>query len=148
MTAAVHSHAWFCVAAMAMTLPSRAADVCDVAAGADVYATKCALCHSVVENENGAVGPGLYGVVGRQPAKAPQFAYSAALGALTEAWSAARLDWFLRDPLTRVPGTYMAFSGLANDSARAAVICFLGTLRSTTTTYSLGSESRLAMLLR
>jgi cytochrome c len=131
VTAVRRPHVWFCVAATTMALSSRAADTCDVAAGADIYAAKCALCHSVVENQNGTVGPSLYGVVGRRPAKAPQFAYSASLAALTEVWSTARLDWFLLDPPTRVPGTYMAFSGLRNDSARAAVICYLGTLRGT-----------------
>jgi cytochrome c len=138
MTAAIRVHACFCAAAIATAMPSRAADTCDVATGADVYAAKCALCHSVVENQNGTVGPSLFGVVGRQPAKAPQFAYSASLAALTDAWSTAQLDWFLMDPQTRVPGTYMAFSGLRNDSARAAVICYLGTLRATTATLLLG----------
>ncbi len=106
---------------------------CDVRTGADVFATKCATCHSFVAGQNGPAGPSLYGVVGRRPASAPGFTYSAAMASRTEPWSTATLDWYLLDPPARVPGTYMAFSGLRNDGARAAVICFLGTLDQTVT---------------
>ena len=80
------------------------------------------------QGQNGPAGPSLYGVVGRRPASAPGFTYSAAMASRSEQWSVATLDWYLLDPPARVPGTYMAFSGLRNDGARAAVICFLGPL--------------------
>ena len=107
---------------------ARAEPPCDADVGAEAFATKCATCHTVAAGQNGPVGPSLYGVVGRRPASAPGFTYSAAMAGRTEPWSAAMLDWFLLDPPARVPGTLMAFSGLKNDGARAAVICFLATL--------------------
>jgi len=120
---------WFLSAvALLGAATSDAAEPCNVEAGAEVYSAKCALCHSVVENQNGTVGPSLYGVVGRQPGRAAGFNYSVVLTGLGEIWSRERLNWFLQDPPTRVPGTYMAFSGLRNDDARADVICYLGSL--------------------
>ena len=101
---------------------------CDSQAGADVYANKCSICHSILEGQNGAVGPSLFRVVGRRPAKAPGFAYSAAMAGIKEPWTPVRINWFLRDPPGRVAGTYMAFSGLGNDAARAAVICYLASI--------------------
>ena len=106
---------------------SRAAQSCDTDAGAKVFAAKCATCHSIVNDQPGALGPNLLGVVSRRPASVPSFAYSVALRARTGLWTPVSLDWYLIDPTGRVPGTYMAFSGLKNDAARAAVICFLET---------------------
>ena len=113
---------------VAVASTARAEPPCDVRAGAEVFATKCGACHTAVPGQNGPAGPSLHGVVGRRPASTPGFAYSAAMASRTEAWSAATLDWYLDDPPARVPGTTMAFSGLKNDGARTAVICFLKTL--------------------
>jgi cytochrome c len=110
---------------------SRAAQSCDADAGAEVFAVKCATCHSIVKDQPGALGPNLLGIVGRRPASVLGFSYSAALRTRTELWTPALLDWYLIDPPDRVPGTYMAFSGLKNDAARAAVICFLETAAGT-----------------
>jgi cytochrome c len=100
---------------------------CDANLGAEVFVTKCATCHTVQSGQNGAAGPSLYGVVGRRPASVAAFSYSSSMTDRRELWTSATLDWFLVDPPNRVRGTYMAFSGLKNDSARAAVICYLAT---------------------
>jgi len=104
---------------------ARAEPPCDATAGAEVFATKCATCHTVLAGQNGPVGPSLFGVVGRRPASVGGYAYSPSMSSRREPWTLAVLDWFLIDPLGRVPGTNMAFTGLKNDSARAAVICYL-----------------------
>jgi len=98
---------------------------CNPEQGADVYANKCAICHSVVEGHNGVVGPSLFGIIGRIPARAPAFSYSASMTNLKDPWTERRIDWFLQDPPARVPGTYMAFTGLRDPAARAAVVCYL-----------------------
>jgi cytochrome c len=122
--------AWFVgVLTVLGAATSEAVEPCDVEAGAEIYSAKCALCHSVALNQNGTVGPSLYGVVGRPPGGAPGFNYTAALTKLAGIWSRERLDWFLQDPSGRVPGTLMAFSGLHKDEARSAVICYLASLR-------------------
>jgi cytochrome c len=104
---------------------ARAEPPCDANAGAEVFATKCATCHTALAGQNGPVGPTLFGVVGRRPASIAGFSYSSAMNDRREPWTRASLDWFLFDPPNRIPGTLMAFSGLKNDSARAAVICYL-----------------------
>ena len=112
---------------------AHADESCDARPGAEVYATKCAVCHSLIAGEPGAVGPSLFGIVGRRPASVPGFVYSAAMKSRSDLWTPATLDWYLIDPPGRVPGTYMAFSGLKSSAARAALICFLGTVRKSLT---------------
>ncbi|QUD90306.1 c-type cytochrome [Phenylobacterium montanum] len=114
-------------ALLAATSGAQANPSCDARPGADIYSAKCATCHSIVKDQPGTVGPSLWGVIGRRPASERGFAYSAAMSARKDRWSPAVIDWFLTDPPGRVPGTYMAFSGLKDAAARAAVICFLGT---------------------
>jgi cytochrome c len=75
------------------------------------------------------VGPNLRGVVGRELASAPGYAYSEALRARGGHWSAAELDAFLASPARRVPGTTMAFGGIADPAERAALIELLSKLR-------------------
>lgn len=98
---------------------------CDANAGAEVFVNKCGTCHTALAGQNGPVGPTLFGVVGRRPASIAGFSYSSAMSSRREPWTPAALDWFLFDPPSRLPGTLMAFSGLKNDTARAAVICYL-----------------------
>jgi cytochrome c len=47
---------------------------------------------------------------------------------LSITWSAETLDRYLTDPLTMVPTTYMAFTGLKRPQDRDALICYLRTL--------------------
>jgi cytochrome c len=110
---------------MVLAAATGTAQSCDIDAGAEVFDAKCATCHSIMTGQPGSLGPNLFGIVGRRPASVPGFSYSAALRARTELWTPAALDWYLIDPPARIPGTYMAFSGLKNDVARAVVICFL-----------------------
>ena len=48
--------------------------------------------------------------------------YSAALQEFGGVWSKERLDEFLRDPQSAVPGTSMAFDGIEDEKVRAALI--------------------------
>lgn len=95
--------------------------------GANV-AKKCAACHNFQEGAGNKVGPDLYGIVGRDIATAPGFAYSAALKAKGGAWSALDLNAFLTNPKAAVPGTAMAFAGLPKDTERADLIAYLNSL--------------------
>ena len=98
---------------------------CDPARGAEVFSTKCTTCHSLDPNAHGMMGPTLRGVVGRQPARIAGFAYSSALLKLSDPWTSTTLNWFLSDPIGRVPGTYMAFTGVSREADRRALICYL-----------------------
>jgi cytochrome c len=91
---------------------------------------KCAACHKIDQTGEAAVGPNLWGVVGRPVAKAAGFSYSDAMqanGAKTPNWTPEELEIFLTKPEARVPGTRMTFQGLPDQQERADVITYLNT---------------------
>ncbi len=106
--------------------PLAAADepACDPD-GQRLFAAKCAACHSVSEGVHG-VGPSLAGVMGRAVGSSPDYLYSPVMESAGFAWSEPALDEFLKQPMTLLPGTTMAFGGLRRDDERAALICWLG----------------------
>lgn len=85
---------------------SRSADAGD---GRQIFKQRCAICHSAEANDNGgAQGPSLAGLMGRSAGSVPNFAYSTALRTSMLTWDAATLKRFLSAPGTVVPGTTMA----------------------------------------
>ncbi|EEB83446.1 c-type cytochrome [Roseobacter sp. GAI101] len=99
----------------------------DPAAGEKVF-RKCSACHKAVEGEN-AVGPYLYGVVGRPIDSAEGYAsYSGALEQNGDVWSPENLFAFLEKPSSWAPGTTMGFAGLSKPADRANVIAYLDSL--------------------
>ena len=111
--------------AMAVTAASLADTGCDEKRGAMVFASKCALCHSMGKDVADAAGPNLFGITGRAPASRTGFAYSSSMRQLREPWSRTSLDRFLSDPQVMVPGTYMAFTGVKRGADRQSLICYL-----------------------
>ena len=91
-------------------------------------AKKCVSCHSFEKGQPNKVGPNLYDTVGNPPAHAKGFAYSDALKNKGGPWTAEDLDAFLAKPSAVVPGTKMAFAGLASGKERADIIAYLHTL--------------------
>jgi cytochrome c len=92
-----------------------------VSAGAALFGSRCAACHSLDANR---VGPMLRGVVGRKVSSAAGYEYSDALKRLRGRWDTRRLEAWLRDPQSVARGTRMAFS-LASATDRDAVIEYL-----------------------
>lgn len=118
----------FAVAALAVGLLSAPAMAADAEAGAKVFKTQCAVCHSPVAGKN-MVGPSLFGVVGRVAGSAPGFKYSAANKGSGVTWDEANLDKYLPNPRAFIAGTTMTYAGLKNDAQRADLIAYLATLK-------------------
>lgn len=97
--------------------------VADAGAGERLW-RQCQACHAL--NGTDGVGPHLNGVVGRGKAAVAGYAYSdAALAQAGDVWSPENLEQFLLNPRTYMPGTKMAYSGMANVADRANLIAFL-----------------------
>lgn len=95
----------------------------DAVAGRVVF-NRCAACHAI-DGPN-RIGPHLDGVVGREKASVPDFAYSPALRAMAgQVWTPDALDAFLRNVRGYAPGTKMAFAGIAGAQDRADLIAYL-----------------------
>lgn len=111
----------------------------DIAAGEKIAKSRCAACHSF--NSGGAhkVGPNLFGITTRGPAKSAGYAYSSGIvDAATKgfAWNKEELDKYLADPsafLEQKTGdakvrSKMTFK-LPKAEERAAVIVYLESLK-------------------
>lgn len=98
----------------------------DAGAGERVFG-KCRACHQLEDGAN-AVGPHLYGLVGREVASVSGYSYSGALKPVADVWSPENLDGFLEDPRGWAPGTKMSFNGLAKVEDRANLIAYLQTI--------------------
>jgi cytochrome c len=97
----------------------------DAAAGEKVFA-QCKTCHVIDAGVN-RIGPSLHAVVGRKAGEIAGFSYSAANKDSGITWTAEKLYQYLEKPARVVPGTKMAFAGLAKGQDRADVIAYLST---------------------
>lgn len=108
------------VAAVAMAAPPAA----DAQLGKRLF-LRCAACHAVAPGAPAKMGPNLSGVVGRKAGAVKGYRYSAAMQKAAVKWDAATLDKWLARPAAVVPGTSMAFAGMAKPEERAALIAYL-----------------------
>lgn len=113
------------LSALASSAPAMAADA---VRGGKLF-LQCAACHGVAPGGAHSVGPNLAGIVGAAAATRPGYTYSQALAKSGLTWDAASLDIFLKRPTQAVPGTKMAFAGVADPKARADLIAYLATLK-------------------
>ncbi|RZJ19458.1 MAG: cytochrome c family protein [Brevundimonas sp.] len=99
-------------------------DAGDLENGARAFA-RCRSCHTITPNGPNMTGPNLYGVFARQAGTHVKYNYSPALKAAGFAWDAERLDHWLQNPRTFLPGNKMTFPGLPDATDRRDVIAFL-----------------------
>lgn len=115
---------------LALIATGGIAEAADVAKGEKVF-KKCKACHKVEAGKN-AVGPHLFGIVGRPIASVEGYKYSKAMMAHADGgktWDMVELDAYLANPKKHVKGTKMSFAGLKKDDQRADVIGYLDTLK-------------------
>src|SRR5580704_2465700 len=100
----------------------------NIAAG-QAITSKCASCHQFDPGDTPAIGPGLYGVVGRQPASQVKYTtYDSAIQDFEKthpAWTYDLLYQFLKAPGQFMPGTKMTFVGDPNPTDRINIIAYL-----------------------
>ena len=70
-------------------------------------------------------GPNLWSVFGRQAGSHPRYNYSNALSSAGFVWDAERLDHWLENPRTFLPGNKMSFPGLPAATDRRDLVAFL-----------------------
>lgn len=97
----------------------------DPANGAAVF-RQCAVCHALEPGVN-RLGPSLAALVGRAAGAVEGFSYSPANRGSDLIWTEEQLYTYLRDPRGPIPGTTMAFAGLADPQDRADVIAHIKT---------------------
>ncbi|HVZ90237.1 MAG TPA: cytochrome c family protein [Rhizomicrobium sp.] len=122
---------WIARGAAAVTLcVTLAAEghAADAAKGKQVFA-RCAICHKAEKNAGNAIGPNLFGVVGRKAGTAPAFAYSAAMKNAGFVWTPEKLNEYITHPAQVVPGNRMAFAGVSDPQQRADLIAYLSSLK-------------------
>jgi cytochrome c len=108
------------------TLAAQAAG--DPVKGKNVY-KRCAVCHTDDKGGGDALGPNLFGVVGRKAATRPGYAYSAPLKASNIVWTEANLIKWSASPGRMVPGTKMFFAGITSKNQQADLAAYLKSLK-------------------
>ena len=96
----------------------------DVDAGKKVF-RKCKACHTLKEGGKSAIGPNLYGVVGRNAATVDGFKYSKAMKESGLVWDEATLTGYLTKPKEFLPGNKMPFPGLKKPEQIENVIAYI-----------------------
>jgi cytochrome c len=115
--------------AMALLAPgsSTTSAAGDAAAGQQVFAARCGVCHATEVGVK-KFGPSLAGVFGRKSGMEAGYEYSSALKGAAIAWDEKTLDRYIENPPADVPGTKMPVT-LPDSDARQNVIAYLKTLK-------------------
>jgi cytochrome c len=98
----------------------------DPAKGEQVF-KKCGACHNAAKGGPNALGPNLWGAMGKPHGHVPGFAYSDALKSKPGVWDWEGMNQWLKSPKAYAPGTKMTFAGLSKPEDRANLIAWLNT---------------------
>lgn len=108
--------------------PAPAAPMPPAVAPPAAFAT-CSACHSTTKGAPNGIGPNLRGVVGAAAGTRPGYSYSPAMKGSSIHWTRAKLDAYLADPKSVVPGTKMMIPGIKDAAKRGEIISYLETLK-------------------
>ena len=93
--------------------------------GERTFNQQCKSCHTVEKGGASALGPNLFGVIGRKAGSAPGFASSDVMKKSGITWDEASLGDYLKDPKAKVPDGKMVYAGLKRPAQVADVIAYL-----------------------
>ncbi len=85
----------------------------------------CKSCHTIADGGANMTGPNLHGVFGRKAGALADYKYSDAVKNAGFDWDAERLDKWLAEPRTFLPGTKMSFAGLKDAKDRVDLIAYV-----------------------
>ena len=92
--------------------------------GATLFKQQCGTCHTTNPSEPVRQGPSLFKIVGSLAGKVDGFHYSAGFAKADFVWDDARLDAWLANPQSIIPGAIMAYRQPKAET-RAAIIAYL-----------------------
>ncbi|MDE2435039.1 MAG: c-type cytochrome [Sphingomonadales bacterium] len=117
------------IVGLATGLSATPAIAGNAANGSKVFTNQCAACHGNRANSPQAVGPRLFGIVGRHAGTSSGFTYSPAMKGAGLTWSQDELKIYLANPGKVVHGTKMPYAGLHNAGQLDDLIAYLASLR-------------------
>jgi cytochrome c len=118
-----------CVLVAVLVVASTGAGLAqDAAAGKEVFSRMCLPCHDAGEGARVKLGPPLNGIDGRKAGAAEGFNYSDPMKASNITWSEAQFKDFIKGPMTKIPGTRMAFAGLRDEGDTNSLWAYLKAL--------------------
>ena len=97
------------------------------AAGGERRAALCKSCHTFEKGGANGTGPNLWGIVGRAVASVSGFGYSGALQEAGGEWTYDRLDQYIENSQSFMPGTAMV-QRFPKETQRADILAYLQTL--------------------
>ena len=105
-----------CVFAAVLVVASTGAGLAqDAAAGKEVFGRMCLPCHDAGEGARVKLGPPLNGLDGRKAGATAGFNYSDANKNSGITWNEAQFKEYIKSPMTKIPGTRMAFAGIRDE---------------------------------
>jgi cytochrome c len=112
------------LAGAALATATGLAHAQDVGAGEQSF-RKCAPCHAVGAGATNKIGPVLNGLEGRKSGTVEGYSYSEANKKAGITWNEASFKDYIKAPMSKVPGTKMAFAGIKNDTEIANLWAYL-----------------------
>ena len=88
-------------------IDSQLSSAGDAKKGANLFKTRCAQCHTVVESEGNKIGPNLHGLFGRHTGSVEGFSY-------TDANKQKNIEWNENTLVCRLPAAIYTLSKVSN----------------------------------
>lgn len=91
----------------------------------EILFNRCRACHTLDASEKQRLGPHLEGLFGRAAGSVDGFKYSKALSGSGFTWTEEKLDAWLENPQSFLPGNRMSFAGVRSEQDRKDLITYL-----------------------